>query len=100
MSEKYQEILDYPYFFSAGEMEFGIDGPELIDQRLYISIYHYLQYAKLTPSKYNTLALGNYLTRKSSHYTECKYMSQSFTINKFDVELIESELHVFDDYLK
>lgn len=100
MLETHQNILNYSYYFSAGEMEFGIDGPELINDKVYISIYHYLQYSKLKPAKYNTFSLGNYLTSKSSYYAECKYKSQSFSINKFDLELIESELHAFDNYLK
>lgn len=100
LNSKYQDIMNYPHYFSAGEMEYGIDGPEINDGKLYLSIYHYLQYTRLKPSNYNTIPLGKYLTDKSLFSPECKYLSQPFSINKFDIELIESELGEFDRFMK
>jgi len=67
MSQEFDKIMNYPSYFSAGEMEYGIDGPEVEGNNLYISIYHYLQYLGQNPRGYDTFKLGKYLTDKSGN---------------------------------
>ena len=35
---KIQEILNYRRYYSAGAIEYGIHGPELVDGTIYISV--------------------------------------------------------------
>jgi hypothetical protein len=100
MNTEFNEITSKKNYFSAGAIEYGIHGPEIEEGKLYISIYHYLEFLNLNPRDYNTFKLGNYLTNISSNYKECKYENQTYTINKFDLELLKKEREAFEDYLK
>lgn len=100
MSSEFDKITNKSNYYKASEIEYGIHGPEIEDNKLYISIYHYIEYLGLSPRDYNTFKLGNYLTNCSSNYKECKYESQSFSINKFDLELLKKERSSFEDYRK
>lgn len=97
----FDEVLNFKRYYSAGAIEQGIHGPEVSNNKLYISIYHYLEYLGLTPRNYNTLALGNYLTSISANdYKTCKYKTQSFYIKKFNLDLLIGKESVFEDYKK
>lgn len=96
----FNNILSFGNYYSAGPMEFGIDGPETSDGKLYISIYHYLEYLQRNPHDYNTFKLGQYLTSLSADYKVCKYLRQSFRINKFELSLLERELANFNQFKK
>lgn len=81
-------------------IEIGTHGPETKNGNTYISIYHHLEYIKVEPSSYDTERLGLYLTNKSlSDYLICKYKSQNFKINKFNVTILEKERINFNNYL-
>lgn len=99
-SNEHSRILNYPNYFMAGngQMDFGIHGPEVIEGKLFISIYHYLEYIDISPRKYDTFSLGRYLTSRSSKYLKCKYGSQNFEINKFELELLKEETGEFDNF--
>lgn len=98
---KIDQILNFPNYHSAGEIEFGIHGPEIDNGNLYISIFHYLEFLGEDPRKYNTLRLGNYLTRQSNNdYKTCKYQTQGYSINKFKLNLLEQEESIFSSYIK
>lgn len=100
LSSNFSAILNYSNYYSDGPMDFGIDGPEIDNQKLYISIYHFLQYIGEDPHNYDTYSLGNYLTKKSLDYKTCKYMCQSFNINKFNFELLIIEKNNFLSFKK
>lgn len=93
---------DKKAFYKNGEsIEMGTHGPETKNGKTYISIYHYLEYLKTEPNSYDTERLGLYLTNKSnSDYLICKYESQNFKINKFNVTMLEKERINFNNYLK
>lgn len=98
MNLEFERITDKKNYYSAGTIEYGIHGPEISNNILYISIFHYLEYLTLNPRAYNTFSLGNYLTKVSSNYKVCKYESQSFRINKFDLELLKKERGNFEKH--
>ena len=87
------------YYKACSEMDFGTHGPELHENEVYISIYHYLEFIGLNPHNYDTFKLGHTLTiMSSSGYLDCKYSCQGFTINKFRLELLQKNHHIFDSY--
>ncbi len=100
MNEEIEKIINYSDYYSAGTMEYGVDGPEVDDDKLYISIYHYLEYLGKNPRNFDTFGLGNYLTGRSSKYKSCKYESQPFSINKFDLDILKREEGQFNKFEK
>lgn len=100
LSTEYNSVISFGNYFKAGEIEYGIHGPEMNGDKLYLSVWHYLEYIGQNTILYDTLQLGRYLTQKSSSYLKCKYQSQNFEINKFDFELLKLEQSNFVKYLK
>lgn len=89
------------YFKKCVEMDFGTHGPEIKDDEVYISIYHFLEFLGVFPSKYQTVELGGYLSDLAGDdKIPCKYECQNFTILKFPVSLLEAEKENFSNYLK
>jgi len=99
---EFDEILIYQNYYSPGstEMEYGLHGPEMKNGKLYISIYHYLEFTGDSPWKYNTFKLGGYLSTCSNDYLKCKYKNQSFEISKFNIEIIKKEKLNFKNFIK
>ena len=86
------EIKNYPGYYSAGNMEHGIDGPELINDEYFMSVYHFLQLHGINPRDYDTFKYGNRMKSICSKNTYCKYESQSFIIYKYPYsELVEHQ---------
>jgi len=99
-NNRFDDILQYKRYYKAcEEMEYGIHGPEVKDGKLYISIFHYLQFIGKNPKSYDTFSLGNYLTNASSYYETCQYACQNFNINKFDLDLLQKEEINFNKFL-
>ncbi len=95
------EILNYQRYFKACEIELGIHGPEIYNDKLYISIYHYLEYKGEFPKSYNTFDLVAALTSVSNgDYKICKYKCQSFKIHKFTLEILQANEGIFKNYLR
>ena len=85
---KIQEILNYGRYYSAGQMDYGVDGPELIDGVVYISVYHFLEFTRRKPWEYDTFNMGKAFYGITTDYKKCKYLSQGFEIGKYDFELL------------
>ena len=114
------DILEQRYYhkdkqvsepYSNGDIiQIGKHGPELKNNNLYISIYHYLEYVCKDPNTYDTIRLGGYLTMQSDNllralstrYISCKYEKYPETINKFEIEFLrkEEKSGVFERYKK
>ncbi len=97
---EFQKIMDFPNYYSAGEIEYGIHGPEIENGKLYISVYHFLEFHLLNPRNYNTFSIGNEFSKLSNDYKTCKYKSQNFTIGKYDWELLKNNWAIFERYKK
>lgn len=102
LSPEFQGILNYSNYFKAGDgrMDVGKHGPEIFNGKLYMSIFHYLEYVNKGPRNYDTFSLGRHLTEKSIHYLTCKYSAQSFSINKFELDLLKQEEINFSRFKK
>lgn len=49
-------ILSFPNYFKYGKVELGIHGPEEKNDKIYLSVYHYMQYNndRYDPNEYDT----------------------------------------------
>jgi len=85
LSKIQQLVQSFQNYFHAcpnEEMDYGTHGPELINNTVYVSVFHYLEFKGLNPRNYDTDKLGNYLTGQSNgDNTNCKYVCKSFSIN-------------------
>ena len=93
-----KNAMDFPNYFNAGEIDYGVHGPELINGQLYMSIYHYLEFNAYSPRSFNTNALGKYLSTNNSDISICKYKAHDFEIRKYNYHFLkskESEFEVF-----
>lgn len=97
---KIQNILNYEGYFSAGDIEYGIHGPELVDGTIYISVYHYLEFTGKNPRNYDTFKMGAAFTDMTDDSKKCKYETQNFEIKKYSFELIEENPEVVEDFRK
>jgi hypothetical protein len=96
----FESILNFSNYYKKCDIESGIHGPEVHEDKLYISIYHYLQYLNEDPHNYDTLNLGLYLFSKSATLRKCKYECQNFEIDKYNLELLKTERTNFEKYKK
>ena len=94
----FESILNFSNYYKKCDIESGIHGPEVHEDKLYISIYHYLQYLNEDPHNYDTLNLGLYLFSKSATLRKCKYECQNFEIDKYNLELLQTERNNFEKY--
>lgn len=98
VEEKIKEILNYSRYYSAGEMDYGIDGPELENGVVYISVYHYLQFTGRSPRDYDSFDMGLAFTSITNDYKKCKYARQNFEIGKYSFELFEERNELVEQY--
>jgi hypothetical protein len=94
------KVMSYSSYYSAGGIENGIHGPEMYNDNLYISIYHYLQFKGRNPNSYDTFKLGGVLSRNNPDYRECKYKGQSFSIKKFNLKTIFENENLIEQFLR
>ena len=99
-ANKIQDILNYSGYYSAGYIEYGIHGPELVDGTIYISVYHYLEFKGRKPWEYNTFKMGQAFYGITTDYKKCKYTTQEFDIGKYSFELLESKDDLVEEYKK
>ena len=97
--EKISEILNYNGYFSAGDVEYGINGPELVDGKIYMSIYHYLEFIRENPRRFNTLKIGLILAETNDDIKKCKYIKHKFEIKKYSFELLEENIGLFELFM-
>lgn len=98
--EETDDILNFTGYFSGHTLEYGTHGPEAKNEKTYISVYHFMEYNGIDPTKYDTIAIGGHLSTINDDHIECKYKEQSFTINKYNYFFIKENQEVFKTYLK
>ena len=98
--DKIQQILNFENYYSAGTMDYGIDGPELTDGTVYISVYHFLEFMGEKPWDYDTFKMGQAFYGITSDRKKCKYLSQNFEIGKYSFELIEERMDIVEQFKK
>ena len=99
-ANKIQDILNYGGYYSAGDIEYGIHGPDLVDGTIYISVYHFLQFSGKDPRNYDTFKMGKEFTGITSDYKKCKYVRQNFEIGKYSFELLEKNMKLVEQFKK
>ncbi len=97
-------------YSNGDKIKLGTHGPELKNGKLYISIYHYLEYVCKEPNEYKTIELGGYLTEQSimtlsklnPQYISCEYYNYHHKINKFELEFLrkKEKSEIFEKYRK
>lgn len=97
---KIQQILNYGRYYSAGQMDYGVDGPELINGTVYISVYHFLEFMGEKPWEYDTFKMGQAFYGISRDFKKCKYLSQDFEIGKYDFEFLEERNELVNQFKK
>ena len=101
MNEELQNnILNFPNYFRAGSIEYGIHGPEDKDGKVYLSVFHYLEFKGLNPRNYETFKLGQSLSSLTSDSIACKYSNQNFRILKYPFSFIESKSDLVASFRK
>jgi hypothetical protein len=92
------DILNFEYYFSKHFIEWDIHGPELENNKVYLSIFHFMEYNGINPLKYDTISIGGYLSTITQDFKICKYISQSYDVNKYDFEFRSQNKSCFENY--
>jgi hypothetical protein len=98
--ESNNDILDFEHYFSKHTLISGIHGPQEHNGKVYISIYHFMEYNGIVPTLYDTIAIGGCLSDLTTDYKVCRYKEHSFNINKCEYHFIKEHKHIFKQYLK
>lgn len=92
------DILNFKHYFSGFTLIEGKHGPEESENKIYISVYHFLEYEGFDPHDYNTESIGRYLCTLTNDYKQCLYKDFPYEINKYDFNFLISNQKVFKDY--
>lgn len=70
------------------------------DGKVYISVYHFLQYEGLDPEKYDTERIGLYLyVEVTKDVIVCHYENYEKDINKYLYQILVENMKDFEDFL-
>lgn len=92
------DILTFPHYYSAKQLEWGEHGPEVHDDNAYLSVYHFLEYEGIDPHEYDTLAIGGRLSELTSDFYQCKYVRDPYTINKYEYNFLKEKQETFKNF--
>jgi hypothetical protein len=84
-----KNILNFELYFKGKKIEYGVDGPELKEGKIYISVYHFLEFNGIDPHAYDVFTIGNYFTRLTSDFLTVKYQNDDFKINKYHFNFLK-----------
>ena len=98
--EELSDIVNFPHYFSNLKIEYGIHRPELKNNKIYISVYHFMEYNSILPQNYDTIAIGGFFSNLTNDFTKCKYYNQDFEINKYDYNFIKENKELFTKFIK
>ena len=93
-----ENILNFKMYFKGKTLEYGENGPELKEGKIYISVYHFLEFNGINPHNYDVFAMGNYLARLTSDYCIVKYVSDDFKINKYHYDFIRLNNNILEQF--
>lgn len=93
--EDVNEIVNFKGYYNAGELDYGIHGPEQIENKVYLSIWHYLEFIGEKPFEYDTKNIGDsfHLLTDDIHY--CKYKKYGYQHGKYDFNLLKKNMEIF-----
>ncbi len=96
------DILSFDMYFDKYTTLPGIiNRPEEKDGKIYISIYHFMEYNGINPELYYTLNIGLYFYENiTKDVISCFYTNYPHKIDKYDYEIIKRNQHIFKNFLK
>lgn len=93
------EILNFTNYYDAGELDYGNHGPEIHDNEVYLTLYHFLQFHDIDPKDYNTLKLGAYLYAIRPNDPKCKYTKFNYAHTKHPYSFFVDYISEFNNFL-
>ncbi len=102
LKDTHEDILNFKmYFKSYNPLPGIINGPEEKGGKIYISIYHFMEYNGINPELYYTLNIGLYFYENiTKDVISCFYTNYPHKIDKYDYEIIKRNQHIFKNFLK
>lgn len=94
---KNEDILNFQFYFNKYTTKKGsINGPELLNNSVYISVYHFLEYEGYDPNEYDTFAIGLDMFIMSQDIIPCFYEDYPKTdkINKYKYEFLINNINI------
>ena len=96
-----EDILNFDYYFKNWTLIEGENGPEPLNSKIYISVYHFLEYQGRDPHQYNTFKIGgHFYSECGNDYLTCRYKEFSELIHKYDFDLLLTNFHEFENFKK
>lgn len=94
------DILKFKHYFNKFEPKKGtINGPEVKKSKVYISVYHFLEYEGLNPKLYDTDNIGLYFYNNITKDTiPCFYVDYSKKIDKYEYKVLKENFEIFEKY--
>ena len=99
----FDDVMNFKHYFKNWTILQGEHGPEVgIDNsKIYISVYHFLEYQGKDPHKYDTFNIGGYFYKICGNdYKVCKYKEFEELIHKYDFNLLLKNFHEFEKFKK
>lgn len=93
-----ENILNFKLYFKGKKVEYGENGPELKEGKIYISVYHFLEFNGINPHNYDVFSMGNYLSSLTSDYCIVKYVMDDFKINKYPYDFIRRNNNILEQF--
>jgi len=96
----FDDIKNFEHYFKNWTLLQGEHGPEYgsNNSKIYISVYHFLEYQGKDPHEYDTFNIGGYFYKICGNdYKICQYKEFEELIHKYDFDLL---LTNFDDFEK
>lgn len=95
------DIINFPnYLDKYTPCKGSVNGPELYNEKVYLSIYHFLEYEELKPSDYRKSELGLYLKSLTDDVIPCFYEDYDDKIYKYPYEFLKENESKFLNFKK
>jgi len=92
------DIFNFKHYFDGFTLIEGIHGPEESDSKIYISVYHFMEYEGIDPHDFETVKIGGHLSELTSDYKSCLYRDFAHKINKYDYNFLIKNQSAFSNY--
>ena len=95
-------ILNFAHYFDKFKPKKGtVNGPELKNSKVYLSVYHFLEYEGKDPHKYNTENIGlDFYTNITQDTIPCFYENYNRKIDKYEYNVLKKNFSIFNKHPK
>lgn len=95
-------ILNFDDYYKGKKIIVGKNGPEKINTKVFISIYHFLEVNGKDPKNFDVLAAGADLTSVCRSYKEnyeiCEYEGDGYEIHKYEYFFIIKNFSIIEKF--